>query len=87
MPDKNKPSEKSFADLVRERPEIFDDMDCRPGPGDSDEEYLRAILPENLRHLTHQIIEARRKRHEADAAQEGEADAEREASPGASRER
>jgi hypothetical protein len=46
----NKPeTPKSFAELVRERPDIFDDMDCRPGPFTVDEERLARLTPKHMR--------------------------------------
>jgi hypothetical protein len=64
----NKPeTPKSFADLVRERPDIFDDMDCRPGPGTWDDDYLLAVVPDHLRDTALRIIEKRKQRAEAAA--------------------
>jgi hypothetical protein len=60
---------ETFAEWVKAEPDKFDDMDCRPGPGDSNEEYLRAVTPDHLRHLVPRIIEARRKQRESEAAQ------------------
>jgi hypothetical protein len=56
--------------LRRERPEVFDDFDCRAGPGDPDEEYLLAVTPKHLRHLVPRIVEMRRKGRAEDAARE-----------------
>jgi hypothetical protein len=55
---------ETFAEWVKAEPDKFDDIDCRPGPSDSDEEYLRAVTPNHLQHLVPRIIEARRQRAE-----------------------
>jgi hypothetical protein len=70
MADVKKPDDKTlyggkyetFAEWVKAEPDKFDGTDCRPGPSDSDEEYLRAVTPEHLQHLVPRIIEARRRR-------------------------
>jgi hypothetical protein len=57
---------KPFADLVRERPDIFDDMDARPGPSSLSEEYSDSLIPEFLRERMMPI----RRRRRAELARE-----------------
>jgi hypothetical protein len=51
---------KSFADLVRDRPELFDNQDCRPGPSGLDPEYSDSLIPVCVREKTLAVRRQRR---------------------------
>jgi hypothetical protein len=59
---------RTFAELVAERPEIFDGMACRPGPLGLSEEYSDSLIP---KHMWERVMAIRRKRR--GAAQNGDA--------------
>ena len=56
-----KPEATSFDDLVRERADLFDGQDCRPGPSQLDEEYSDSLVPDFLREKTMAVRRKRRR--------------------------
>jgi hypothetical protein len=78
MTDDKKPyggKYETFAEWVKAEPDKFDDMDCRPGPSESDENYLLAVVPEHPRDIVPRIMETRRRaRARAEVRQDGDAE-------------
>ena len=50
---------ETFDEWVNAEPDIFDDMDCRPGPSALDPEYSDSLIPE---HMRDRILKIRRRR-------------------------
>jgi hypothetical protein len=42
---------KTFEEKLKDNPDSFDSMDCRPGPANLSKEYSDSITPDHLKEL------------------------------------